>query len=61
MRGLLLSNPLYVVGAVLVLLLATVIAFKLVKGVVKVVVILVLIALIAVAVVWLKGMGPIAG
>jgi hypothetical protein len=59
MRSVVLSNPLYLAGAVLLALVALVIVWRVIKGAAKVVVILVLLAAIAAAVLWLKGMGPI--
>lgn len=56
MRALLLSNPLYIVALVLGALLVLFLLWK----AKRVIGILVLLALIAAAVVWLKGMGPIA-
>jgi purine-cytosine permease-like protein len=59
MRELLLSNPLPIAVIAVVAILVIILGWKIVKGVGRVLLILVLLAAIAVALFWLKGMGPI--
>jgi len=57
MIDLLLSNPLYLAGAVLLLMLAVFILWKIIKGVGMVVIILILLAGIFAAIILLQRMG----